>query len=187
MKATALTLTTAPASTRLWRLAQALGLVAGAALATALAAQVRLYLPFTPVPVTLQTGIVLLAGGLLGWRLGALSQGLYLGLAALGLPLLAGPALLGPTGGYLLGFVLAAAIMGLACDRLAAHGPLVGVVAGTLAIYACGTLWLSLLTGQSLLAALQLGVLPFVAGDVLKAAGVVAALKLARRWSWRTH
>lgn len=187
MKTTALTLTTAPASARLLPLAQALGLVTVAALATALAAQVRLPLPFTPVPITLQTAVVLLAGGLLGWRLGAVAQGLYLGLAALGLPLLAGPALLGPTGGYLAGFVLAAMLMGFACERLGAHGPLVGVVAGTLAIYACGSLWLSLLTGQSLLSALSLGVLPFLAGDALKAAGVVAILRLARRWSWPTR
>jgi biotin transport system substrate-specific component len=163
------------------QLAREVALVGGLALATGLAAHVRLPLPFTPVPLTLQTLVVLVAGGLLGARRGVGSQVAYLLLAATGLPLLAGPTLVGPTGGYLLGFVAAAAIMGYAATRQTWAWLAGGALAATLAIYACGVTWLCLTTGQGLLTGLHLGVAPFVAGDLLKGVAALGIVRAVRR------
>lgn len=136
---------------------------------TALSAHVRLPLPFTPVPVTLQTFMVLVAGGLFGARVGVGSQLVYLLVAAVGLPVLAGPTLFGPTGGYLLGFVAAAALMGHFAAHPGWRGAALGALLATVAIYACGVAWLCLITGQSVGHGLALGVWPFIGGDAIKA------------------
>ena len=99
------------------RLAVGVGLATAFAGATAVSAHIRIPLPFTPVPLTLQTLVVLVAGGLLGARLGALSQLEYILLGLLGLPVFTTGTLLGPTGGYIIGFVFAALVMGLAARR----------------------------------------------------------------------
>lgn len=163
--------------TLLWR---AVGVVAGALL-VALGAQAAVPIPGTPVPITLQVPAILIVGGLLGPRLGALSMALYLLAGAAGLPVFApvgapGVArLFGPTGGYLLAYPLAAAAMGrLAGDgrhlgRLAA-----GLVTGLLVIHAGGVAQLAALGGD-LGIALRAGSLPFLLGDLIKlaVAGVI--------------
>ena len=159
--------------------------VVGFALALAAAAQVALPLPGTPVPLTLQPLLVVLAGMMLGPRAGAASMVLYLAAGAAGLPVFApigapGIArLLGPTGGYLLAYPAAACVAGLLAHR--AHGfatRLLAAMAGMLVLYTGGLAQLALLTGSLERAAL-LGVLPFVAADAVKAI-VAAALTRPR-------
>lgn len=162
------------------QIALEVGLAAAFTAATVAAAHVRIPLPFTPVPLTLQTLVVLVAGGLLGPRVGLVSQVGYLLLSLLGLPVLATASFLGPTGGYVLGFVAMAVIMGY-CARQRSLGWLVaGTVLATLALYTCGTLWLTAYTGQSLQRAVMLGVAPFVFGDALKCAAAIMVIRLAR-------
>lgn len=167
---------------------------------TGLAAQVRIPLPFTPVPITLQTFAVLLSGVVLGARWGGASQGLYAGLGAAGVPWFAGATagvgqIVGPTGGYIVGFVLAAALVGYAVDhsgRAREPAALVGLllVANFVVVYGVGLPWLygwlALVQGSSptVVGVLELGLFPFVAGDLLKllaAAGVGYAVLPKRR------
>ena len=158
--------------------------VAAFAIATALAAQVRVPVPFTPVPMTLQTLFVVLAGAMLGPRLGAASQLTYLSAGIAGLPVFTaggGAAyLLGPTGGYLLAFPVAAFLAGLVARRVSGRGwraaalLFVGVFLVSFVILFGGAGWLALTTGETL----ALGVLPFIAGDVVKSA--LVALIAAR-------
>jgi biotin transport system substrate-specific component len=166
--------------------------VAAFAVATALAAQVRVPLPLTLVPVTLQTAVVILAGAMLGPRLGAASQLTYLAMGLAGLPVFAagiGPAaLLGPTGGYLLAFPVAAFVAGLV-TRPAGRGPLadavrlvVGLASASALILASGAAWLAALTGD-LPGAVALGIAPFLIGDGIK---VVLAALIAWRARSRT-
>jgi biotin transport system substrate-specific component len=154
---------------------RAIGVVAFAA-AMAFGAKVAVPLPGTPVPFTLQGMFVLLGGALLGARLGASSQGLYLAVGALGAPVFAAGGgiayLLGPTAGYLWAFPLAAYATGVVFAR----GPGLGraalaVLLGFAVIHAGGLAWLSLLSGPS--TAFRWGILPFVGVDLLKAAFVV--------------
>jgi biotin transport system substrate-specific component len=153
------------------------------ALATAFGAQVAIPLPGTPVPITLQTLFVVLAGVVLGPRLGALAVAGYVLLGAAGAPVFAGgggglPWLLGPTGGYLLAAPAAAFIAGwVAGPGRSAPRTLTGLACGVLTMYAGGVSWLYLLTGESLTGLLALGVFPFVAGDAVK---VLAAFWIAR-------
>ena len=167
------------------------------AVLTAAAAQVSVPLPFTPVPLTFQPMVVLLTGLLLGARLGAATQVLYLAAGLAGLPVFAGSVtlppgalrLLGPTGGYLLAYPLAAYVTG----RLAERGfdrryltSVLSMLAGLLVIYVCGALWLGLfartLSGSAAIGlsmAFASGVLPFVLADIFKlalAAGIVPSL-----------
>ena len=143
---------------------------------TALGAFVRIPLPFTPVPITLQTFFVLLAGALLGKRLGTLSQLGYVFLGGLGLPIFAGATgglilLFGPTGGYLLGFILAAYVIGkvLSVKEKANFGWVVLAMAiGSLIIYFLGAIQLALFAHLGVKKALLLGVVPFLPGDILK-------------------
>ena len=148
------------------------------AVATALSAQVFVPLPFTPVPMTLQTAIVLLAGALLGPRLGAASQIAYLGMGVAGLPVFAGAGfglhhLLGPTGGYLLAFPVTAYVAGVIArpsgrrDLVALLRLAVGLFLASLVILVGGTAWLAAMTGD-LAGAVALGLVPFLIGDVVK-------------------
>jgi biotin transport system substrate-specific component len=142
--------------------------------AMALSAQVRIHLPFTPVPITLQTFFVLLAGLMLGPGRAALAMGAYLAVGAAGLPVFAGagfgPAYLsGATAGYLLACPPAAYLTGLLAGERPGTLRAVGAAsAGALLILVAGTLWLALLTGASLAAAASLGLVPFLVGDALK-------------------
>lgn len=166
-------------------LRQALLVVAGSLL-VALCAQVRIPLPFTPVPITGQTFGVLLVGAVLGARRGALSLVLYLLEGAVGLPVFAGGAagafhLLGPTGGYLVGFVVAAWLTGYLAERGwdRDYRCLLAMAAGNIAIYILGVVWLARFVGWE--AAWVKGVLPFIPGDALKIALAGAALPTAWR------
>lgn len=150
-----------------------------------LLSQARIPLPFTPVPITLQTLGVLLVGLSFGSCRGASSVGLYIALGTMGMPAFAGGAcgwkhLLGPTGGYLLGFVAAAWIVG----RLAECGwdrnfalAFASAMIGTLVIYAFGAVWLSMFVGIKQV--FVMGILPFIPGDIFKAMIVAAALPTA--------
>ena len=166
--------------------------VAGAAL-TALAAQVAFVAPWTTVPYTLQTGSVLLVGTALGWRRGVLSMALYVAAGAIGLPVFAqGDAgiarLLGPTGGYLAGFMLAAAIVGWLAERGWDRSPLstLALMAiGTLVIYAIGVPVLALALPLPLPNAVNSGALVFAPWDALKA--LVAAGLLPLAWRITDH
>lgn len=153
---------------------------------TAVAARFAAALPGTSVPLTLQVAAVLLAGFLLGPRLGAASQALYVAGGVGGLPVFAlggGPAyLLGPTGGYLLAYPVAAAAAGAIAWGGAGKGnPGAGrlaaaAVAGLALIHAGGAAWLATAVGPA--DAVRVGVLPFLAGDALKAG--LAVLVAAR-------
>lgn len=156
--------------------------VLGASLAIGLAAQIEV--PLHPVPITFQTYAVVMAGALLGSRLGFAAAALYLLEGACGLPVFAGGAagpqhLAGPTAGYLIAFPLAAWLAGVAAE----HGRLERLVTALpvllgaqLVVLAVGAAWLSLMIG--LPAALTGGVLPFLIGALLKAGLCAATLKL---------
>ena len=153
-------------------------------IATAIAAQVAIPIPGTPVPLALAPMLVVLAGLWLGPAAGAASMAAYVALGALGLPVFApvgAPGLarlLGPTGGYLLAYPVAAAITGLVARRLPrAGGRIAAALAGMVVIHAGGVAQLTLLTG-SLSSAVSLGSAPFALGDAAKA--IVAGL-LPRR------
>jgi biotin transport system substrate-specific component len=175
--------TAAPvATTTPFLLRRAAAVVLGAALVAA-AAQVSVVLPGTPVPFTLQPLAVLIVGGLLGPALGASSLVLYLVLGAAGLPVftplgLPGAArLIGPTGGYLLAYPVAAAVVGrLVGDGSHTSRIVLAALAGLLLIHLGGLAQLLLLTG-SVTQAARLGTLPFVAGDLGKLALAVLALR----------
>lgn len=139
------------------------------AIATALSAKVQVVLPGTPVPFTFQPLVVLLAGALLGARMGAASQVLYLAAGALGIPAFAfggGAAyLLGPTGGYLLAYPLAAAVVGTLAGA-ALPRMIAAMLAGLAVIYAGGVSWLAITMGSG--AVFAMGLLPFVVADLVK-------------------
>jgi len=149
----------------------------GMAAVTGALAQIRFPLPFTPVPVTGQVLGVLLAGVLLGRGYGGLSQVIYVGLGAAGLPWFAGfsrglGALTGVTGGYLIGFILAAELVGYFSDRYVAARrflPQVCLMMLAAAVILCsGAAWLSVVLGTGLKQTVMLGILPFLLGDALK-------------------
>jgi biotin transport system substrate-specific component len=151
--------------------------IVGSAL-VALAAQVTV--PMVPVPMTLQTLAVLLVGAAYGARLGAATLALYALEGTIGLPVFAGfaggPAVLvGPTGGYILGFILAAGLVGYLAERGWAARPVPMMLAsllGAAVLYVPGLLWLAQFTGaETVLAA---GFWPFLPGDIVKA--ILAAL-----------
>jgi len=159
----------------------------GAAI-VAVAAQVAIPLPGTPVPMTLQPLAVLVVGGLLGARLGATSLVLYLALGAAGLPVftpygLPGVArLIGPTGGYLLAYPIAAFAVGaLAGDGRRWLRLSLAVLAGLVLIHLGGAAQLLILTGGAG-EAVRLGTLPFVLGDLIKLAIATLVLRPTMRF-----
>ncbi|WP_428938708.1 biotin transporter BioY [Fontivita pretiosa] len=172
-------------------------------LLVAVCAQVSIPLPYTPVPVTLQTFAVLLIGALLGPRLGAMAMAAYLAEGLAGLPVFAGgrsawspsslpalPVIIGPTAGYLLAFVPAAAVSGLLARRgwdRRFFTAAAALFAGSFVILGCGFCWLAgvtwLVSGQVRAAELfALAVVPFLPGDVLKV--LLAAIALPAAWKF---
>jgi len=143
-------------------------------LGTSLGAQVAVPLPITPVPITLQPLFVILAGAMLGPRLGSVSMGLYVTLGMLGAPVFSNGAgglawLFGPTGGYLLASPAAAFVAGwIAGNRGKMLRTICGLSGGLLTMYAGGFGWLVVLTGQPFTEAFALGIAPFLVGDVVK-------------------
>jgi biotin transport system substrate-specific component len=172
-------------------------LVVGFAVLTALAAQITIPLGFTPVPITGQTFAVLLCGATLGVARGASAQALYVVLGALGLPFYADgeggwSVATGATGGYLVGFVVAAALVGWMAERGQDRHVATAVAAfvvGTVVIYALGATWLAheldlpLTAAAGEPSAIAYGVAPFLVGDVLKAA--LAGLLVPVAWRLR--
>ena len=187
-------MTTATATARLLSEARlpAIGAIAFAA-ALAAASQVAIPLPGTPVPITLQPLVVVLAGLVLGPRVAAASMAMYLAAGAIGLPVFApvgmpGVArLVGPTGGYLLAYPAAAVVAGVlgwrpvGAPRAAFARRAAAAAAGIAVLYVGGVAQLAVLTGN-VVRAIELGVPPFVAFDALKA---VVAAGLAGTWATR--
>ena len=175
-----------------FRVAEQIGAVLFVTMLTAIAAQISIPLPFTPVPFTFQPMVVLLGAAALGPRLGMASQILYLALGFAGLPVFAASPLLpqgaarllGPTGGYLMAYPFAAFTAGW----LAARGfdrryvtAVVSMLCGLAVVFAGGVLWLSIASKPAigLSGALAVGFVPFIVPDLLKllvAAGVMPAL-----------
>ncbi len=172
-----------------WRvelsLVKKIALTVGMAAVVGLAAQVRVPLPWTPVPITGQTFAVLLAGIILGRWWGGASMAFYAGAGAMGMPWFNGWSggighLAGPTGGYIIGFILAALFVGHLTDKYVKTRkflPMLGLMltANFVLIYIPGLLqlylWLNLVSGStvSVYAVLGMGLLPFIAGDIIKA------------------
>jgi biotin transport system substrate-specific component len=153
----------------------------------------RIQIPMDPVPFTFQPFAVLLAGMVLGWRDGVLSQALYVALIALNLPVDANmrgsAALFGPTGGYLIGFVVAAGVVGLMVERGAKQlwvRWLAGV-AGVAVIYVFGVAGLMLARGMDLATAFTAGAAPFLVFDLIKALISAGATESARALLLRTQ
>ena len=166
-------------------LAQIVLVFSGAAF-VGIAAQIAIPLPFTPVPLTLQTFAVLLAGAALGSLRGVASMGLYALMGVVGVPWFSE----GSSGfstasfGYILGFILAAFIVGRLAERGASTTPMHSaalMVIGNLAIYVVGVTWLKFAIDSSWATALSLGVVPFLIGDAIKIALAAGLLPL----SWK--
>ena len=161
-------------------------LVLGFSTLLALSSRISVPLPWSPVPITGQTFAVLLTGALLGSRLGAITIVAYLAEGAAGLPVFAyggGIAeLLGPTGGYLIGFVPMAFIVGYLCERGWDRRPwsaALAMLAGNAILYLFGLCWLArFVPSGSLLSA---GLIPFIPGDLTKL--VVATIALPSGWA----
>jgi biotin transport system substrate-specific component len=157
---------------------------------TGLSAQVRITLPFTPVPITMQTFFVLIAGVILGRRWGGVSQIIYVGFGMLGLPWFAGSSILGPTGGYLLGFILAAFFLGYVVDKYIHSRDFIPILslmffASFFLIYIPGLIHLGfyfyLIKGSfpGFVPILSMGLFPFIPGALIKislAAAVAATI-----------
>ena len=166
--------------------AREIALLVGGSLLIALSAQVRIPLPFSPVPITAQTLAVLFLGALYGSRRAPVSVLFYLGLGLLGFPVFASApagalALSGPTAGYLLSYVPAAFAVGLLTERGAtrsAWSTAASMVLGNAIIYAIGATWLAQFVGWDRV--LVTGVLPFLPGDALKI--VLATIALPAGW-----
>jgi len=157
---------------------------------TAAAAWVAIPLPY--VPITLQTFFVILAGAVLGAYFGSLSMVAYMLLGFIGLPVFARGqsglgVLIGPTGGYLTGFVICALVTGLIVRTRKKPGVYwygLAMAAGTLALYACGTVQLSIILRMPLDKALIIGVLPFLPGDILK---IIVASFVAKKFNMESE
>jgi biotin transport system substrate-specific component len=166
----------------------------GAALLTAVCAQISIPLPGSPVPITGQTFAVLLSGAALGARRGALGMGLYLALGLIGLPVYSdgssGPEVVwGATGGYLVGFIPAAYLVGRLSEARLDRSPWKALplfTAGSLIVFAVGVPWLAVAADVSLARAIELGFVPFIAGGIVKAAAAAGVLPAAWRLVGRT-
>ncbi len=175
-----------PARERAWPRHAALAVVGS--LALWLSAKIQV--PFWPVPMTLQTLVVLILGMAYGVRLGVATVLLYLAEGAAGLPVFAGTPergiglayMLGPTGGYLIGFVLAVALVGYLAERgwdRSVPGTALAMILGHVLLFLPGIAWLAVLLGWQ--RALELGLLPFVAATFLKTALGITLMPVA--WS----
>ncbi|MEW6732557.1 MAG: biotin transporter BioY [Acidobacteriota bacterium] len=167
---------------RLAALLRSIVLILGFSMLIALSARVIIPLPFTPVPITAQTFAILVTGALLGPRLGVAAVIAYLLEGALGLPVFQNGNggllyMTGPTGGYLFGFLISAAITGWFATRGFDRRFSTAVVTMALAeisLYVCGLSWLAYFLPQERL--LELGLLPFLPGDIIKIALAAAVL-----------
>jgi biotin transport system substrate-specific component len=164
-------------------------LVLGFSALIAVTSRLEIHLPFTPVPITLQTLFVLLTGAALGSKRGALAMLAYLAMGAAGLPVFANGAgfmylLVSPTAGYLWSYPIAAFVVGWLCERHLDRNFWTSVFAmlpSSLIIYAIGVPWLAFIAHLTFSQALIAGMAPFIAGDLFKL--VVAALLLPSAWA----
>ena len=161
------------------------------AMLIAVGAFVYIPLPFTPVPITLQVLFVLLCGIILGGRYGTLSTLLYVLSGAAGLPVFAGAfggmtRILGPTGGYIIGFLIAPSIISLVFKRTGKRilSTVVAMCLGLLVIYLTGILHLSIFLKSGFLNAVKLGILPFIPGDTIKIVIASFLVHTTRRKMW---
>ena len=146
----------------------------------------KIQVPFWPVPMTMQTFVVLVLGVAYGWRLAGATVLLYLAQGALGLPVFAGGGglayMAGPTGGYLAGFLLAAVAVGWLAERgwaRSAPSTLAAMLIGTAIIFGCGIAWLATLIGLS--QAISAGLVPFLLSEAVKIALATALVPSAWR------
>ncbi|MFW6137591.1 MAG: biotin transporter BioY [Spirochaetota bacterium] len=138
---------------------------------TGACARLRVYLPFSPVPVTGQVFAVLLSGVILGKKYGPLSQLFYICFGILGVPWFAVGAV-GPTGGYLVGFVVAPCLIAMLLEKKQKPGliwPIMSMMAGVFVIYLFGVVQFAMFTHQAIINSLKLAVLPFIPFDLVKA------------------
>lgn len=172
---------------------QKIAFALGMAVLTGLMAQIRIPLPYTPVPITGQTFAVLLAGILLGRNWGGISMAIYATLGAIGLPWFAGfggglTILFGPTGGYIFGFILAALFIGYISDRFIKSRNFIPMLllmlfANFVLIHGTGliqlSIWLSFVKGTSptFYEILAMGTIPFMAGGLIKVIAAAAVTK----------
>ena len=164
-----------------------LDLVLTAVFAAIIAVCSIISIPVGEVPVTLQTFAVCLAAAMLGFRRGTLSVLIYVLLGAVGVPVFAGMTggigiLSGPTGGYIIGFIPAAVIIGLAADRFQRKAlPLaIAMVIGVLVCYAVGTVWFMVVMKWGIVETLMVCVVPFLIPDAVK---IAVAVLLSNRLS----
>jgi len=164
-----------------------IALIVAGALIVYLSALVVIPLGFTPVPITGQTFGVLLVGGALGFRRGLASVALYVFVGLVGVPFFAESkggvdVILGATGGYLVGFIIAGAIVGklaeLGWDRRLA-GSVAAMLVGSLVIYAVGVPWLAVVAGFGPSEAIEKGLAPFLIGDAIKLLAAAAVFPAA--------
>lgn len=162
---------------------------------TAVCTFINIPLPFTPIPINLATLSVFLSGGLLGPKYGPLSQVVYILVGSIGMPVFSNyqggiGVLAGPTGGYLVGYVVAAFIIGLVLERSLKPDEnnkknimwiILACGTGMLAYFTLGTIWFMFITGTGLWAALLSCVIPFLAGDALKIAAATFLIMKLRK------
>ncbi|MGY8683822.1 biotin transporter BioY [Bradyrhizobium sp. UFLA05-153] len=172
---------------------RAVVLVAFGTALMALSAKVSLPLPY--VPMTLQTVVVLMIGAAFGWRLGSATMIAYLAEGAMGLPVFAGPVgglapLVGPTAGYLFGFVAAAFVTGFLAERgwdRSMAWLFAAMAIGHIVILAMGFAWLAFGLGLGAVKAWQVGIVPFIAASLIKNALGATLMPAARRIVDRRH
>lgn len=158
--------------------------VYAALMAALMAVGAFLAVPIGPVPIVLQNLFVFLAGLLLGSRWGLVSVLVYILAGGLGLPIFAGGMggigrLVGPTGGYLIGYIPAVYLIGLISEKESSRAlwDVSAMIVGTFVVYACGVTWLKILSGMTLGKTVAVGMVPFLIGDTIK---IVAAVPIAR-------
>jgi biotin transport system substrate-specific component len=146
-----------------------------------------IHVPIGPVPIVLSTLFVILSGLLLGSRWGPASMALYLLVGAIGIPVFAGGKggfahFLGPTGGYLFGYLISSWITGLISEKSnrLLFRDVIAVVIGSLILYGCGVPWLKIVTQMSWPKALLVGMVPFLIGDAIKASVAVILARSVR-------
>lgn len=163
-------------------------LVVGASLLMALAAKASIHVPFSPIPFTLQTLVVMLVAATLGSRRGALAMLLYLAEGASGLPVFASGGgfmylILSPSAGYLWSYPIAAFVVGYLCERgldRKLSTSILAMLPGTVIIYALGVPWLAVVAHLTLPQALVAGMLPYIPFDLAKI--VIAAILMPVAW-----
>lgn len=153
-----------------------------------------LSLPIGLVPISLTTFAIYLTVILLGWKMGTISYLVYLLVGLAGIPVFSGFSsgfgkLMGPTGGYLIGFIFLAAISGIFIDKFRGkiYMYVVGMLLGALVTYAFGTAWLAFHLHLSFSAALSIGVIPFIPGDLIKMVCAVIIGPIVRKQLIKAH